>query len=364
MKMKQLFAVIECLLLSFVSTFAAVTVDDTVTFDTPITLAERAEMYQKNGWALHRQALPFVAGHLEGVQIFSLCASTSPSLIESRKNTMAWMVGVPGVPTNRTLNPAACYSIPANGLQWFDWLTTGYKSWLGTTATVMTNENGHRIVISCAGLAPVSKYNCRVSSTSTNIGNADFPVGLFTGSTNEIPFNLNFVGVNPGPNGTSESFYDYTLGRWVQAGDDSVYINGEYPSSVSNYWWYRFGATLSKSVSLPGDAESVKAEFTAKTNTLTAELVIPSVSTNSIGSITVTQVLPKLAIESTATASRLTVVEGQPGLKYGLLMATNMPASGWTRQYSNESFEVGASFDSPIPGLQGYFRLIGVNPGQ
>lgn len=366
MKMiKLLFTVIGCFLMMASASFAAVIMDDTTVFDTPITLMERSEMLRKLGRAnVQNLALPFVVGRDEGVKIFSLCSSSSQYLTQSRANTMAWMAGASGISTDRTSNPAACYSIPSDGLQWFDWLTTSYKSWLGTTATTLTNENGHRVVVSCAGKYPVGNYWCRIASTSTNIGSGYFPVGLFSGTTNEIQFNLNFPGIRFGTNGVQDSFYDTTLGRWVQVGDDTIYINGEYPSRVIYDWWYRFGATVQKTLALPGDVAVVKSEFVSAVQSLTAELVMPSVSTNGIGTVTVTEALPRLmASRSPMAGIRFQISGGQMGIPYELLQTTNLswPIT-WTIIHSNVVWNTGNVWDDPTPLPDAYFRLRGVNP--
>jgi hypothetical protein len=361
MKILSRFALI--LFVSTTLTFAEVQPYDDVVFDKPITLAERNQMLAKRGMSSvsSLNGVPFAPDEQsEGVQIFSLCTSTSTSLAQSRANTMAWLIGLGGIPTVRTTNPAACYSIPVDGLQWFDFLGTVYKSWLGVTpvSQATTNENGLRVVVSCAGKWPVGDYWCRIISNSTNIGSNYFPVGLLSGMTNEIQFNLNFVGLDFGPDGIRQSYYDTTLERWVQLGDDHVYINGEYPSQVPYTWWCRFGATIQKTVASQNEATTVRREFSVNVKSVTAELVKPSVGTNGIGSVTVSQAIVSLSATKFSSTLRITISGGQVGTLYKMLTSTNLTQVSVWQLLSNTQYPSGATVVLPISESKRFFKMV------
>ena len=176
------------------------------------------------------------------------------------------------MPSDRVNDPAAAYFVPADGWQLFDGVQTAYQSWLGSSTT--TGQYGHRMVISTAGRYPVSQYRLRVSSTATNYGSFNIPVGLASDGGSEIAFNQNFVGIDFGANGVLDSHIDQTTHLWVQVGDDKVLMSGK-PSTSHYDWWYRFGAQLSATISDYTGFDPLKSEFVASVPTLTAELIVP-----------------------------------------------------------------------------------------
>ncbi|MFA6404670.1 MAG: hypothetical protein WCW03_01580 [Candidatus Paceibacterota bacterium] len=334
--------------------FAGVDLRDDGVFSEPIQKIQVSKEVSASGEVV----IPPLFGE-EGVIIASLCSSSSPNLAKSRVNAMAGMAGV-SVETDRMTDSAAWYVIPNNGLQWFDPVSTTFKSWMGTTnisSPFTGTEYGNRIIVHAFGKYPVSNYRCRVASTITNIVTMEFPVGTNTTTGMEIPFNANFVGIDTGTNGLIESFYNPSIATWVVGGDDKVYSNGELPSQVSYDWWYRFGATVSIGATKPSDFNLIKTQFVPELQSLSVSLIKNSVE---IGKKTVFEARPKLLIGIYDQDSVIITVDGgQLWIPYQLWSIDNFTGASWSVYYQQALYS-GQPVLVPKPDPMKYFRLITV----
>ena len=295
-----------------------------------------------------------VIGREEGVRISSLCATTSTNMVQSRKYTMAGLVGQ-NVPTDRVSDPSAWYSIPFKGWQLWDGIQTTFNSRFGTTI-MATSENGHRMVIHVSGKYPVGNYRCRITSSVTNYTSIyiEFPVGTNT-SGNEIAFNANFVGISFGANGVLESSINPVTGAWTQGGDDRVYSNGEFPSTVLYDWWYRFGSTLAISINHTDGFEPLKGEFASQVPTLKVELMTPD---RVVASRTIEAARASIGIVRDDGQIRLSVLGGQTLLHY-VLQGKETVSSIWENYHGGAYFISGQKWIEPTHHWKhGFFRLI------
>ena len=291
---------------------------------------------------LNTQAAGFdLAGKQEAIIIASLPASTSPSLIQLRANAMAGMVGMI-VPTDRTVNPAAWYVVPDDGLQAFDGITTSFGSWMGKSNT-FPSERGHRIVVHVSGKFPVSKYWVRVTVSAPPLVGGYFAVGTASANGSEIPFGPNFVGIDFGSNGKLDSTVNpSTGGVWQRGGDDVVFDNGQLPSQVTYTVWYRFGSTTSTTINDASGFSGITA------GSLKAELVVRE---GGVDTIVVTKEVkaarPKISISKTSAESfEISIVGGQFLSLYEvltskrvegpwtLLHAGALPGQVWSEDFS------------------------------
>ncbi|OGI94506.1 hypothetical protein A3A03_02295 [Candidatus Nomurabacteria bacterium RIFCSPLOWO2_01_FULL_40_18] len=277
-----------------------------------------------------------------GIVIHSGPALNSPSVNAHRGNTMGGLVGA-SVPMDRVANPVAFYPTLQRGLQSFDYVTTTFPSWMGSTNNVPTGQLGHREIISCAGASPVSSYVCHIVSTDTNIGSATFGVAT-NGSGAELTFSSTYVGINFGANGVLNSFYDPAQGAWVQAGDDTVFVGGQLPSAVMYHVWYRFGATVSVIITAPSGFNAVNGQFASADQWLTAQLFKSGVL---MASRTVTEAVPSLTIMKETNVGpspmRLALGGGQLRVPYTILGASQV-SGPWTSAYGQAIF----SSDTPV----------------
>ena len=286
-----------------------------------------------------KPALTFPLFGGEHVIIASLCASASPSRNQSYINACGGIFGY-GVPTDRTSFPSAWYLIPPNGLQWFDFVSTSFNSWLGSAAltnSATMGEFGHRIIIHELGLYPVKAYWLTVSSSVTNIGTSMLNVATNSYDGTEIAFNSNFIGINYGPNGVRDSFYDPSSNEVVVGGDDTVLTNG-YPSASIYTAWERFGSTVSVNVSSTAAFNPIKDQFATTNQWFTATL---SRNGTVVESETVKEAVPSLSIAATLNPAQLTVtiLGAQLDMGYQLLATDSLvPPVVWSQEYSNQSF--------------------------
>lgn len=379
--MKKLF-LLTAILFAFLAPFGAraeivIGADDTIiTNQPPLTIKEWRNEYISRGWSvpdIHgaNNLIPVAARLDEWIGIFSLCDGSSPSVTASRGNMGAYIAGAGNIPTNRTDNPAAAYEVPVNGLQLDDWLKTGYKSHLGRTnflSQTTSNENGHNLAFPRTVKFPVTAYWCEVISTSTNIGNASLNIATNSSTHQERPFNLNLPGVYIGANGIWEAFYDTTLGRWVQGGDDIVLISGQ-PITGSQYTYAIdiIGSRLSLPIALQGDVNRVKAEFAAAKQSVTVNLVKKVGGTNTVvATATASEAIPEIIETKTTNGMTLQLTGGQNNLLYGLQSVTNLPAAStnWVEEYPNQTYSSGGNpFLVPTTnGPRRFYRAIAKAP--
>jgi hypothetical protein len=289
------------------------------------------------------------------VIITSLASSTSSNLLASRNNAMAGMFRV-SVPEDRNTDPSAWYWIPSTnmqplGLQWFDMVTTTFKSWKGST--IITNsgvagEYGHRIVVHVTGSYPVSAYTITVSSSLTNIPATTFNVATNTSTGLEIPFNQNFIGGNVGADGTNQSYWSTVYGSCIQVGDDSIFQSGQMPSTNSYNWFLRFGSTISINVSSLDELEAVRKQFaighqwikvTLKKNGVTvAEQMVHSAMPES----------EIVGIDPLNDMVRFMVVGGQENSPYGLESCLDVANPVWTPYLPGNPLFSGEEFSFPV----------------
>lgn len=352
MKRTRLLASVMALLVT--GLYAGIVTEDDGDFREPVKASKNVA---KGGPV--EVAIPPLFGR-EGVFIASLCSSASPNLTRSRVNAMAWMAGVP-VPTDRMQDPAAWYAVTTDGLQWFDPVSSsGFHCWIGTTTITngdTAGEYGNRIVIHAFGKYPVSAYSCRIVSTVTNIGYTEFPIGTNTANGLEIPFNANFIGIGIGVNGTLESWYDPSIGTFRVSGDDTVYSNGELPSTVSYDWWYRFGATIAITVSDPSGFNSIRNQFVPTLQSLFASLVKGG---NEIGKMTVVEARPSLLVAPYDHSSILVTVQGgQLWMPYEMWSVENLTGASWDVFY-HQALYTGQPVLVPKPDPMRFFRLVSV----
>lgn len=237
----------------------------------------------------------------ERLTIASLCASASSAVTQSRRNTIG---GLAGMTVNTDLgHPAGWYVIPTAGWQWHHMLTsTAFSLWRGKTidlTTAQEGQRGNRMVISATLQYPVSAYRCRITSTLTNIAPVEFAIGRDSQNGQELPFNVNFVGRDYGPDNILESTYDPETGIWTERGDDQIFSNGELPSSVIYDDCVRFGATVAITVGNAASMDQVKNQFITGTPALTAELIKDS---DVIDTQTVRSEVPRLSIQASSRA--------------------------------------------------------------
>ncbi len=308
-----------------------------------------------------------IPGKEEGVRIASLCTSASTNLIQSRAYAMAGLANK-NVPTDRTANPPAWYIVPMSTPSWQlqDGVQTAFHSWLGSTFVTnpaTTVEYGHRLVVHAAGLYPISKYWCRISTTSTNYPGAYFPIATNISTGAEIAFNANFIGIKFGTNGTLDSSINLTTGVWTQGGDDTIYSNGELPSTVQYDWWYRFGATVVINITQPSGFDSLKSEFSMTNQSLTAELVVPSQDNQVLDRKTIVAAQSELQIWNENEQNvRLKISGGQTLLHYQI-MSTNdiVQPLPWPFLHGGALYNPEQSWLEPNnPDQKGFFRLLAV----
>jgi hypothetical protein len=300
----------------------------------------------------------------DAVIIASLPASTSPDVARSRVNAMIGLAGG-SVPTDRSLDPAAWHvlsdsAVGMNALQWFDVVTTTFPSWLGSTNPAFASQRGHRIVIHASGNGPVSSYMGTVSTTLTNSGlNATYPIGTNTSTGAEIRTGPNFVLINFGADGTNNSGFDTITGRYIAGGDDTVYDNGELPSTVTYHWWVRFGATAVINVSNAAELSSVRDQFARTNQFITAGLVRSVGGTNiTVSSRTPVASQARLAISmSSSNMVRLQLTGGQQGLAHAIEMKDDF-TNAWTRIPSQSIFSGGSAVDLPNEGNRRFYRAV------
>jgi len=253
-------------------------------------------------------SLPQVALLPERLMLSSLCASASSHVTQSRRNAMGGLIGM--TVNTDAAHPEGWYVVPTDGLQWHHLVaSTTFALWRGKTTgltTLQSTERGNRVVIHAQGLYPVSSYTCRISSALTNVASVTFDIGRDSQTQAVIPFNINFVGLNFGPNGVIESTYDPETGIWTQRGDDIVYSNGELPSSVSYHAWVRFGATVVVTVGNPASMDEVKNQFITGSPNLTTELIR---SGDTVDTQVVRAELPRLTIRPAAYSTNGSVTE-------------------------------------------------------
>lgn len=364
MKTTSLFALVAVLSINIQAGTIAVANLDDEQFVAPVIIKGNARRPDASAAGGMQISAFDIVGKEEGVRIASLPPSGSPSLIQSRAFAMAGMAGRV-VPTDRMNNPAAWYLPSEDGLQLFDLVTTSFHSWLGATYNTnaaTSGEFGHRIVVHLSGRFPVSKYKCLLTTSIGGVDNAFFPVGTNTSTGAEIAFNLNFVGIEFGPNNVPESSANPTTGIWTQGGDDTVYSNGQLPSQVSYDWWYRFGSTTSVNISDVGGFNSLKSEFSSTGKYLKAELIVQGENPMVKATSTVKAELPRLAIEGfDSTRVRLSIVGGQNLVPYKLESRTTVDSTqGWS--HPTQDYYVGQSWLEEKVSPQRLFRLKTGNP--
>ena len=148
-------------------------------------------------------SLPQIASRPERLAISSVCVGASPSVTQNRRNAIGGLIGMT-VNTSPD-HPEGWYVIPTNGWQWHHVIASStFGMWRGKTGTNIADnlltQRGNRMVISATGQYPVSAYQCRIASTLTNITSSTFAIGNDSQTRQELPFNVNFVGLNFGPN--------------------------------------------------------------------------------------------------------------------------------------------------------------------
>lgn len=294
----------------------------------------------------------FVLGE-SGVVIHSGPPTSSPSVNAHRANTMGGLVGVL-VPMDRTENPAAFYPEPEDGFQWFDYVTTMFPSWLGSTnLTVQTaGQKGLRIIVSVAGTNSVSNYTCRIVSSDTNVAATTFGVATNSTTGGELQFSATFPGINLGANGVKESFYDPAQGAWVTVGDDTIYVNGQLPSQVVYHQWYRFGATVSVTITQPSGFDAVTDQFTSADQWLSATLYKNGVT---VASRTITEAIPRIEILREDDLVRVRVSGGQLRAPYTLESALDLTGAPW-QTFLHQAVYSGDEKSFPADKAARFFR--------
>jgi hypothetical protein len=362
-------AMLCCLAVSFgintCQAAAVVNLDDSLA--PPVKIISLAQWKSEHATAkdLTPAVLTFPQFGGEHVVIASLVASASPNLTQSYINARGGIFGY-AVSTDRTDNPPAWYLVPANGWQWFDFVTTtGFNSWLGSAA--LTNnatmgEFGHRFVIHELGRYPANDYWLTVSSSVTNIPTTTLNVATNSTTGAEIAFNSNFIGINYGPNGVLDSFYDPSSGAIVVGGDDTVFTSGLPSQSTYTAWW-RFGSTVSVTVSSTAGFNPIKDQFAEANQWFTATL---SKNGTSVASETVTAATPSLAIVAlnpTKTQLAVTIQGAQLDLGYQLLTTTSLtPPEVWSQVYPNQTFYNGTAIMVTNDVPKRFFRVRAVAP--
>ncbi len=266
----------------------------------------------------------------EGVILASMCTLVSTNTVKSRIHAICGMFGF-SVPTNRSDNPAAWWPIPEDDFQSFDHVTTTFNSWMGLTSltnAATAGEYGSRIVVNIAGLFPVSAYTYRIATTLPGYDDTTLPAGTNT-SQMESQFSENFVGINFGSNGVCESFRDVGTGNYVEGGDDTVYVTGEYPSTVSYTWWARLGAAAFTTITAPSGFDVVNQSFITSTQSFTGELMRNGIV---VASKKVSEAQPSLRIQRHPSASTmsLAIQGGQLRIPYTLLSSPAVSGLPWT----------------------------------
>lgn len=346
------------LVLSLVVAFCAINVnaahfvisnDDDTSYVQPSKLSTEANIAARG----ITQVIPQLGQ--DGLIVTSLAATTSSNLLASRNYAMAGMFHV-AVPEDRNVDPAAWYWIPSPdmqpyGLQWFDMITTTFKSWKGSTSfpdELSENENGHRIVVHVTGGYPVSAYTVTVSSSLTNIPATTFAIGTNTSNGTEIPFNQNFVGGNVGPNGTNESYWSTIAGQCVQQGDDTIFQVNELPSTNTYQWFARFGSTIVITVTSPGEAENIRKQFAMTNQWLRVELKKNGtvVATSYVESAK--PVVRLVGINSDRSMVEFKVIGGQENSPYSLESCLDVTTLLWQPYLAGNFFNSGAGFGYPV----------------
>lgn len=207
----------------------------------------------------------------EQVIIASLCASSSPNVVESRRNAIG---GISGASVNLDAeNPAGWYVVPAGpipiGWQWYETITAAsFPLWRGDLNTSLVAERGNRLVSHFVGKSPISAYTAKVTTSLTNISETTFAI-----SSGTRRFNPNLVGIKLGANGRLDSTYDVSTGVWTQRSDDTVYSNGENPAETDYDIWIDFGATIVVTANSPASLDGVKNQFIQGSPELNVELM-------------------------------------------------------------------------------------------
>jgi hypothetical protein len=364
MKTKQLLSVIfTCIVPCIVvaSTTTIVLIEEPVEFREPLYEGSLDPLITASSIATPPPVLLS-----ERLIVSSLCASASPNVIQSRRNTMGGLIGM-------TVNkdpdhPEGWYVIPTNGWQWHHVLTSSsFALWRGQTSGLSTSQStqrGNRMVISATLQYPVSAYRCRIKSSVTNIAPVDFVIGRDTQSGQELQFNINFVGRDYGPDNILQSTYDPETGVWTQRGDDQIFSNGELPSTTIYDDCVRFGATVVVTVGNSTSMDQIKNQFIASIPTLTTELI-------KSGDIIDTQIVhaeaPRLAIRpgsrlesGQVTEIRMNVVAGQDSVIYHFQSTTDF--IGPWNEYEINVIK-GDEVSGTVPSFgQTFFRLKAILP--
>lgn len=275
-----------------------------------------------------QHSLPYLASVTNEIKITSLCSvnSSSSNLAQSRRNAMAGLMGMQ-VNTN-IADPAGWHLIPVNGWQWHDLITTTTSSnWRGFTNGLPTGlqgeRKGNRVPVHLVYKGRVSAYQCRISSSLTNIQDVTFWVGKDSGTGSNLMYNANFIGFNPGPNGIFESTYNPAVGVATQRGDDIVYSNGEDPNNVSDdVVSVRFGASVSVTANTDIGMNMVKNQFIRTNQIFMAQLIKDGQVVNEK---TVMSEMPTLTITTnSSSAVRIQMTAGQDFVQHNLQMATQL----------------------------------------
>ncbi len=288
----------------------------------------------------------------DAIIIASLPATNSPNLNQSRVNTMAGLFSI-DVPSDRNMDPAAWYWVPNQTMaplcwQWFDMVSTPtFHSWKGSS-TVLNQQNageyGHRMVIHVTGSYPVSAYTVTISSSITNLAPITFGIHTNSGG-GEIAFNPQFIGHNPGPNGTNESSYSTAQGKLVQVGDDSVFDAGQLPSGTNYTNFARYGSSFVIYADGPAAMESVRAQFTSP-QWFKAEL-------RKNGVLVAMSYVQSLAPVASATKSpdqnqiQISLTGGVENTPYSLESRTNLTSGTWQVFLPGEFFTSGTTKTFP-----------------
>lgn len=302
-----------------------------------------------------------IIGGQPGARIFSAPYHQSASDSTVVQNRSLTMLGLSGgiVPTDRLSNPAAVHELMQSNLLLQDGVATAFHSWVGKT-NISTLQYGHRFNFSLCGTGRVSTYWNRITAVnSTNYSSAFFPVGT-NGSGTEINFGPNFMALNPGPNGVSDSSPDPVTGVYTRGGDDILYSSGSPSDPSKNYTvWWRLGAVGGIGINSPSGFDPLRREFAGQGTNLVIRSELGMFDSQSnfvvVASHEVVAATAKIMAVNDSNSARLQVVGGQDLLRYSFEMKPSVGGT-WSPLNGGSLHLSGVPFITPNDGGEAYFR--------